>query len=143
MSEKLELALAQIALVVSGVSGIQQAFTYPRDEQNIFPFAAIYVATGNIGVGPIGTRKSLTNINIDVIKNRLDLGADLAILAPFLDTVPTALIAQISGTGARFNATISTFTQVNYVFVPVLEYSTVPCIAYRFVMQDVKILQAT
>lgn len=143
MTQPLQDALIEIAAVVANIPGIKSAYPYPQEQQNEYPFVSIYVTSGNKAMGAIGTRKSLSNINLDLTTNRLNLAADMEILIPFLDTLPAALEAEISGTGARFNGTISTFEQVNYLFVPALEYSKIPCIAYRFTMTNVKILSNT
>lgn len=143
MTEPLQDALIEIANVVANVPGVRAAYPYPQDQQNEYPFVSIYVSSGNKAMGAIGTRKSLSNINLDLTTNRMNLAADMEILIPFLDTLPAALESEVSGDGARFNGTISTFEITNYVFVPTLEYSKIPCIAYRFTMQNVKILSNT
>jgi hypothetical protein len=140
-------AKTQIASVIAAVSGIHQAPTNPNETQNDFPFASIYLSTGNLGAGAEGTRKSLYNIVIDVLTNRIDLAHDLAIIDPFIDSIPAALIAQVSnisgGPGARFGNTISTFDEITMQFLPDANYAGVPCIGYRFIMSNVKILSNT
>lgn len=136
-------AKTQIAYVISNVPGIHQAPVNPMETMNDYPFAAIYVATGNLGAGAIGTRKSLYNIAIDVLTPRLDLNRDLEILDPFIDSIPDALVAEVSGSGNRFSQTISTFTEITIQFIPMVNYAGVQMIGYRFVMVDVKILHNT
>lgn len=143
MTEPLQDALIEIANVVINVPGIKSAYPYPQDQQNEYPFVSIYVSSGSKGGGAIGTRKSLSNINLDLTTNRMNLAANMEILVPFLDTLPDALVAEISEDGTRFDGTISTFEITNYIFVPALEYSKIPCIAYRFTMMNVKILSNT
>jgi hypothetical protein len=67
----------------------------------------------------------------------------LAILNPFVDTIPAALDAEITGTGARFVNTISTFDQITIQFIPMVEDAGVQMIGYRFILNNVKILSAT
>lgn len=135
-------AKTQIAAVVANVTGIHQAPANPNETQNDFPVAVIYLQTGNLGAGPIGTRKSLYNIAIDVLTPRLDLANDLAILDPFVDTVPAALIAEVSSGGDRFSGTISTFEEITMQYIA-LDYAGVPVRGYRFVLNNVKILSNT
>ena len=143
MTQPFETALTQIASIIAGVSGIHQAPEHPGETMNDFPFAAIYLTTGTFGGGAVGTTKGLYNIAIDVLTNRMNLPNDLAILNPFIDTVPTALEAQISGSGQRFSNTISAFGDITIQFIPMVDYAGVKMIGYRFVMNDVKILSNT
>jgi len=136
-------AKTQIALVVAGVTGIAQAPTNPNETQNIFPVAAIYLSSGNLGAGAIGTRKSLYNVVIDVLTNRIDLAHDLTILDAFIDTIPAALLAEISDGGDRFSNTISTFDQITMQFLPTVDYAGVQLIGYRFILNNAKILSNT
>jgi len=143
MTQAIEGALIQIATVVRGVTGIKAAPTNPNETQNEFPFAVTYVSSGNVSGGAIGTTKSLNNIAVDVLTNRMDLQNDLAILIPFLDTVPAALNAEIEGNGDRFSNTISTFDRITYQLLPQVDYAGAQMIGYRFVMENVKILWST
>lgn len=143
MTSEFVNAKTQIMLVVSNVSGIKQAPVNPGETQNDYPFAVGYMATGNLVAGAIGTRKSLYNIAIDLLTRRINLPDDLALLDPFVDSIPLALISEVSGDGNRFNQTISTFEQITMQFIPMVKYAEVECIGYRFVMNDVKILSNT
>jgi hypothetical protein len=143
MTQPFENAIAQIANVVSNVNGIKQAPPQPTEKFTEFPFASIYLTTGNLAVGPIGTRKSLYNIAIDVLTDRKSLPDDLVILHPFIDTIPEALLAEVSGNGNRFEQTISTFNDITIQFIPGVTYAEIDMIGYRFIMVDVKILVNT
>lgn len=143
MANEFVNAKTQIANVIANVTGIAQAPVNPGETMNIFPIAAIYLADGNLGVGATGTRKSLYNIVIDILTNRMDLAHDLEILDPFIDSIPLALLAEVSDNGDRFSNTISTFTELRMNFIPNTEYAGVQMIGYRFIMVDVKILVNT
>lgn len=146
MSEAVELAIAAIATVVSGVSGIRQAPTYPNETQNVDPFAVTYVVDGRLEAGAIGTKRNLLNINVDVLIPQTDLARDLAKLTPFIDTISAALVGQVSGTGGRFGNTISTFDTLRYKYIGNVQYGDsasyagVPMRGYSFTMENVKIL---
>ena len=133
-------AIAAIAAVVDGVSGVTLAPTYPRETMNESPFAVTYVITGEIDVGPIGTRKSLLNIAIDLLIPRRDISLDMQTLTPFLDSVPAALLAEVSTGGDVFSGTIDTFEFISIEFIPDVVYGGVQHIGYRFLMNNVKFL---
>lgn len=136
----IQSALTEIETVVAGVSGIQQAQSNPSETQNTALFAVIYVPKDNIAVAPIGTRRSLFTVNIDVLKTRTWLPNDMLALLPLLDTIPAALVGQVAQNGGLFGATIQTFGRVDVTFLPKVEYADVPYIGYRFAMVDTKIL---
>lgn len=140
MANEFVRAKTQIARVVSDVTGIRQALVNPGETQNEYPFAAIYLASGNLGAGAQGTRKSLYNVVVDVLTRRINLPDDLALLDPFVDSLPAALLAEVSGDGERFEQTISTFDEITMQFIPMTKYAEVEMIGYRFILNDVKIL---
>lgn len=140
MSSPVENALYEIMQVVSSVTGLAQAPTNPNETQNVFPFAIGYYMTGSVGAQPIGTRKRLFNVSVEVLTKRINLPSDLALLLPFVDTIPDKLIAEVSDAGDLFNTSITTFDNVLIEFIPDLEYAGVQMIGYRFVMENIKIL---
>lgn len=143
MANEFVNAKTQIMAVVANISGIKQAPTNPGETMNDYPFAVGYLANGNLGAGAVGTRKSLYNIVIDLLTRRINLPDDLALLDPFIDAIPAALIAKVSGDGNRFESTISTFDEITIHFIPMVKYAEVECIGYRFVLNNVKILNNT
>jgi hypothetical protein len=135
-------ALTAIAGVVAGVSGIRSAPANPTEQANADPYAAIYVSGGQVNAGVIGSKYALMTVAIDVLKVRKDLPRDLATLTPFLDTVPAALLAEVSSGGDMFSGNIVTFGSVQIEFLPDVNYAGVDMIGYRFIMTDVKFLTA-
>ena len=133
-------AVTAIASVVGGVSGISSAPTYPFETMNESPFAVTYPMNGGIDIGPVGSKKQLVNIAIDVLTVRRDLATDLAVLEPFLDTVPAALLAEMGTSGDIFSGTIDTFSGLRFEFLPDMNYGGVQMIGYRFIMENVKLL---
>jgi hypothetical protein len=140
MASEIASAMSAIAAVVGSTAGIRFATSQPKETQNVDPFAYVFMASGRFDVGPIGTRKSLTNIAIDVLKVRKDLPRDLATINPFLDSITLALLTEVSDTGDKFSNTISTFKQITLTLLPNVDYAGVQMIGYRFLMEDVKIL---
>lgn len=135
-------ALTAISATVAGVSGIKSAPANPQENINEYPFALTYVMDGTINIGPVGTRKSLLNISIDLLTVRRDIRLDMAILTPYLDSIPNALSAEISYSGDVFSGTISTFEKLTLEFLPFYDYAGAQMIGYRFIMENVKILEA-
>ena len=133
-------AVAAIAAVVDGVSGVTLAPTYPRETMNESPFAVTYVVGGEIDAGPIGTRKSLLSIAIDLLIPRRDIALDMETLLPFVDSIPAALLTEVSTSGDIFSGTISTFDFITIEFIPSIDYGGVQMIGYRFLMNNVKLL---
>ena len=140
MTQAIEAAITAISGVVAGVSGIVAAPNYPSDIQSDGPFAAIYLSTGTLALGAVGTKRDLINITVDVLVRRTDLASNLATLTPLIDTVSLALANEVSGSGQRFSGTISTFESIQLSLLPNIDYSGVQHIGYRFNMQNVKIL---
>ena len=135
-------ACVQIAAVVGGVTGIRYASDTPPENNNTWPIAVVFPLSGNQAAGPIGTRRGLHNIVIDVLiaKQQSTLPRRLEFLVPLLDSIPAALLAEVTDSGDRFSSTIDTFAQINYQWIPITDYTGTPCEGYRFTMTDVKIL---
>lgn len=140
MTQAIEAAVTQVAAVVGAVSGIRQAPTYPNETQNVDPFAVTFFLDGRIEAGAIGTKRTLVNIRVDLLIPKVDLPRDLATLTPLVDTVSLALVGEVSGTGARFANTISTFEGLRITYLADVDYAGVPMRGYSFVMENVKIL---
>lgn len=140
MTQPIESAITQIAAVVGAVSGIRQAPTFPNETQNVDPFAVTYFLDGQINAGPIGTKRDLINIRVDVLIPKVDLARDMATLTPLVDTVSLVLIGEVSGSGQRFGNTISTFDTLRISFMSDVDYAGVPMRGYSFTLENVKIL---
>lgn len=136
-------ALAEIVAVVSVVSGIRQAPAQPTETANVYPFAITYAMDGELKAGAMGTRKHLVNIAIELLTARKDLARDMATIAPYLDSLCSALLAEVSDSGTQFNHSISTFDTIAYEFLPDVNYAGVQMIGYRFTLTNVKILEDT
>lgn len=142
MTEAIVSALTAINTVVSGVTGVRQSHNYAPDNPSVWPAATVLPLSGTLVASPIGSRKELHNIVIDLLvpEQNPDLARQLAMLYPFVNTIPSALLAEVSQGGDQFSGTISTFEQIEYVYLPSVTYAGVPCRGYRFTMRNVKIL---
>lgn len=140
MTKTVAGAIAAIAAVVDSVAGVNLSPTYPQETMNESPFAVTYLVNGEIDIGPIGTRKNLVNIAVDLLIPRRDISTDMETLLPFVDSIPAALVGEISTGGDVFSGTIDTFEMLMIEFIPSVEYGGVQMIGYRFTMTNVKIL---
>lgn len=140
MTQPIEGAITAIAAVVSTVTGVVGAPTYPPDNITYSPFALTYVANAHLDAGPIGTRRDFLSISIDLLVPMRKLDQDMEVLEPLIDPMLTALIGEVSGTGGRFSGSISTFESVELSFIPNVDYAGIPMRGYRFMMNKVKIL---
>lgn len=136
-------ALDAIIAVVSAVSGIRQTPTNPTETANVYPFAVAYVMDGKLVNGAMGTRKHLVNIATELLTARKDLARDMALITPYVDSIPSAFIAEVSDSGARSGGTISAIGDISYELLPEVNYAGVQMIGYRFTMTNVKILENT
>lgn len=139
MTQTLTGAITAIAAVVAGVNGVKSAPAMPTEQMSDYPFAMTYLTGGNIEVSPIGTRRSLISVAIDLLTPRRDLALDMAILLPFVDSIPAALLAEVSDGGDIFSGNIETFGSIAITFLPGVDFGGVPMIGYRFSMENVKL----
>ena len=142
--EKCVREVTTILRTVSPFTNSNQVPVNPPETQSYTMFAITYPFSGVIDLGPTGTRKSLHSIAVDVLRKRVDLARDIEALKPLIDTVPLALIRQVSydsdsNPGQQFNQSISTFARLSYTWLQT-DYAGVSVVGYHFLMEDVKIL---
>ncbi len=148
MTQALENAISEVVNVLRTVSPFDQPNQVPVNPPSMMSyttFAITYPYTGRIDIGPTGTRRALHNIAIDVLTKDTDLARSMERLKPLVDTVPDALIREVSfdsdgDPGGLFNQSISTFGAFTYNWIPLTDYGGVPVIGYHLMMEDVKIL---
>lgn len=139
MSEALESAVEQIVTVLRSVSGLKNVPINPPEGMSYDTFAVVYPLSGTINIGPVGSRKALHVIAVDVLTRRTDLARNIATVKPFIDTVSDALISEVSVGGTLFGNTINTFGSLSYSWLT-SDYGGVAVAGYHFMMNDVKIL---
>ena len=133
-------AIPKIAEVVDAVSGVEAVPSYPTETRSEQLFAVVYPVRGEVMVSPIGTRRGLDSVAIDLLRVRSTLERDLEVLLPFWESVPAALRAEMTYDGDKFTNTIETFEKVTREFMPLYVYGNVQCIGYRFTMENIKCL---
>lgn len=136
-------ALHQIAAVLRAVDGIQAVPNVPPEQMNYSVFGVVYPPSGKIEGGPEGTKQSLHNIVLAVLTTRTDLERNMTVLEPFLDSVPLALLREISydssgNPGQQFGQTIEIFESISYTWIQT-DYGGTPAVGYQFTMENTKI----
>ena len=143
MANEIVTAINQIVTVLKTVTALKNVQGYPPEQMNYDLYAVVYPNNGSIDVAPVGTRETLHNINIDVLRQRTDLARDMTVLYPLIDSVPNALLLEVSydsdGTpGSQFSNSIETFGNLSYSLIQ-SDYGGTPVIGYRFIMEETKI----
>ena len=136
--QALETAIEEIVKVLKSVDGLRQVPINPPETMNVETFAVVYPLSGSIDIGPVGTRKSLHVIAIDVLTVRIDLARDIARMKPFIDTVANALMKEVSTGGDMFTNSVETFSKLSYSWIAT-DYAGVSVVGYHFMMEDTKI----
>jgi hypothetical protein len=135
MAQLIENAVADVVTTVAGVTGILQVPVNPPDTINVATFALVYAANGTIDNGVIGAKKSLHNIHVLVLTKRTDQARDMARVKPFIDLIPSALLAD-----PTLGGTVQTFDGIDYDLYPNDDYAGVPVFGYVFTIKNAKIL---
>ena len=143
MANEVVTAINEIAKVLRTVTALKNVQEYPPEQMNYDLYAVVYPNNGSIDISPTGTRETLHNINIDVLRQRTDLARDMMVLYPLIDSIPNALMLEVSynssGTpGSQFNDSIETFGNLSYSLIQ-SDYGGTPVIGYRFIMEETKI----
>jgi hypothetical protein len=141
----IDSAIREIASVVEDVAGIEQAPTYPPEGTAKNMVALTYVQNGNMEIASEGARHSLWDVNIDILRRRVEMSKDMEALLSVLDPLKDALAAEVSWNGGtvgdQFDNTIETFLSLKIEFIPEYDYQSVKYIGYRFTMIGVKFIE--
>jgi hypothetical protein len=139
MTQALEGAVDAIVAVLRSVSGLKQVPINPPENISVDTFAIVYPFSGSVEISPIGTRRMLHVIAVDILTRRTDLARNIAALKPLVDTVSNALMTEVSSSGDVFSGTMDTFGSLSYSWIT-SDYGGVGVVGYHFLMNDVKIL---
>lgn len=138
-AQTLVAAVTAIAAVTDGVSGITSAPAYPQENINERVFALTYVMTSIAEISETGTKRHLATIAIDLITPLVVLADAISALLPIVDALSTALITEASVGGDMFSGTIDAFENLRIEFLPFYDYSNVPHIGYRVILENAKL----
>lgn len=140
MPQNFTTLVTEVAEVVAAVSGITAAPANPQENLGRGVFALTYLMTSETAISEIGTMQHLATVAVDILTPRTDLSRDIARLLPIVDLVDTALITEITNSGATyfFDQSIDTYDMLRWEFLPVYPYSGIECIGYRAMLEGVK-----
>lgn len=138
MPQNFTTAVAEVAEVIATVSGVTAAPANPAENLGRGIFALTYLMTSETSISETGTMQHLATIASDILTPRTDLDRDIARLLPVVDLIDTALITEITTVSAFFDASIDTYEILRWEFLPFYEYSGLPCIGYRVMLENVK-----
>ena len=131
-------AIDQIAADLRALTGIRGAPDEPPEQMAVYPFIVCYTRSGSWEIAPVGVRKGLHNIAVELHVARKDLARDVQGAMAYSDSVPNALLKALTTSGDRFASTISTFQRISYTFGP-MEWAGQATIGFRWTLEGVKI----
>src|SRR5678815_191969 len=138
-TQALDNAINEIVTVLRAVDGLQSVPFNPTEQMSYSTFGIVYPFSGTFNIGPIGTRKGLHSIAVDILTKRTDIAKNFQTLRPLIDLVSYAILYQMSDGSRIFNQSIDTFNELTYQWTS-SDYGGVPIVGYHFLMTDVKIL---
>ena len=128
----LQDAINHIQDLTGAVDGIRAAPDYPPEQSNVYPFCVAYMGTGEIGFDAgVGTA-GIHSIVVELHVARKDLARDIAKAAPYVDSIPAALLAD-----PTLGGTVELFENITYEFTP-MQWDTVETVGFRFILNGVK-----
>ncbi|MBT7070744.1 MAG: hypothetical protein HN975_07640 [Anaerolineae bacterium] len=127
----LQAAVEQVQDLMGAVSGVKSAPDYPPENINEYPFVVAYMGGGEIVFDTPSAYKGLHTIIIELHIARKDLPNDIEIAAPYVDSIPAALMAD-----ATLAGTVNLFDNITYEFTEML-WDAVETIGFRFSINGV------
>ena len=138
----LQNAIDRIAVLVGAVPGVRVAYNYPPDQiPSSGIFAIIYPYSGRWEFNTTLEKRGVHEVAIDVLTPHKDTAYALKILSPMIDSIPNAVMADISVTNDVLGGTIDTFENIRYEQIT-LDWAGQPYIGFRFYVEGVKIRTA-
>ena len=116
--------------IVFNLAGIRDAPDYPPEQINMPPTAVTYAASGTFKEASLaapGCYEVTPQVYVLLLYLPMkDLPRDVETLAPFVDSIPVALL-----NNQTLNGTVSAINEVRYQFVNA-EWGGIPMRGYRF-----------
>ena len=129
-------AILEIVRELRNVRDLRRVPDAPPENNDQFPFAVVYPASGRFQKESAGWMIGLHNINIELHVVRKDLPRDFTNLITLYDIIPNQLESGLEN--SRFSA-ISTWENIVYVF-GALNWAGVDTLGVTFTMNNVKLL---
>lgn len=144
-AEPLENAVEEIVNVLRAAQIVRNVPINPPESMNYETFILVYPFSGSLDIAPIGARKSLHSIAVDLLVKRTDIAKNFATLKTMIDPLSEALLSEygVDGNGQpagnQFNNAFNTFSMLTYNWIT-SDYGGITVVGYHFLMVDVKIL---
>lgn len=129
-------ALLEIVREIRNVRDLRRVPEEPPENNDQFPFAVVYPASGSFNKESAGWMIGLHNINIELHVARKDLPRDYTQLVTLYDRIPYQLESGLEN--SRFTA-ITTWRNITYTF-GALNWGGVDTLGVVYTMTDVKLL---
>ena len=89
----LQAAIDDVQNTVAGLTGIRAAPHEPPESLNVYPFCVAYAGSGSWEYGPMGDKKGIQNIVLELHVARKDLARDIAAAMAYCESIPNAIMA--------------------------------------------------
>ena len=132
----LDSCIGAVATKLAGLTGIKEAPAYAKDDMNMYPFAVVYPATGELALQSYNWGKAFHTLAIEIHFNPAVVKLALKQAYPFVEAVQDLFIAD-----PQISNTVSTVQSLTYVFTD-LVWSGQFSIGYRFLL-TVKLQEST
>lgn len=147
MTEQIvDSAIAEIINVLRTVDGIENVPLNPPSVMSYAIFGLVYPGNGSYAANPIGTKRGLHNISVDVIMKEIDFAVCMKRLKPLIDSTALVLLREVSydsdgNAGNQFNHSIETFEGLDYSWIPSgTDYAGIQVTGLHFTMNNAKLM---
>lgn len=138
-AQHLDTALAAIASVVAGVTGVNSSPSYAQFNINERVFSLNYVMVSVINLSEIGTKQHIATISCDLLTPIVGMTNELDIILGIADDITTAFAQEASSGGDMFGGTLGTCVHVRLEIIPFYPYNNIPHMGYRVMLEDAKL----
>lgn len=135
MAGSVQQIVSKVQSYISGLSGMRSAPASPPDQAKMFPFSLVYPGEGEWTMEPVGWKKALHSIVIEIHVQRRDLPRDFESVVGFCESVPNVLFKEL--VADKWDATVDTIGPITYIF-GVLGYGGIDTIGFKFTVTGVK-----
>jgi hypothetical protein len=127
----LQDAIDDVNATVRALAGIKSALDYPPEQANEYPFWVAYMGNGVFTFDTYPATKGLHTIIGELHVARKDLPNDISIAAPFVDSIPVAIMADVT-----LGGTVGLFENITYEFAA-MRWDAVDTVGFRFLINGI------
>lgn len=125
--------IEQVVTVIRAVDGIRFVPDTPPDQIAAWPVVRVYPSQGYVDSKDFGIGFNFHDIACEVLVPHKDLARDMAVLIPFIDSVPKAL-----STDPTLNSIYGQKLRISYTICEG-KIGEVETIGYRFIIEKIKL----